>query len=494
VTTARSLTVLSVTSEIYPLVKTGGLADVAGALPTALAPEDVEVRTLIPGYPAVLKALKDGHVAHEYADLMGGPARLLVGTAGALDLMVLDAPHLFDRPGNPYLGPDGKDWPDNALRFGALSRVAADVGRGLVLGYTPDVVHCHDWQAGLVPAYLAYADGPRPVTVITVHNLAFQGKFSAELLEPLGLPPQAYSLEELEYYGGISFLKAGLVFADHITTVSPTYAAEIRTNLGGMGLGGLLRKRGSAVSGILNGIDTFDWDPAHDGYIATPFDAKRLKDRVSNKLALQARLGLEVSPSTLLYGVVSRLTGQKGIDLLIEALPALIDQGAQLALLGSGDALLETALIDAAAKHPKRIAVTIGYDESLAHGIQAGVDALLVPSRFEPCGLTQLYAQRYGAIPVVARTGGLADTVVDANEIALSAKMGTGVMFSPVTTDGLVYALERTIALWAQPTLWRNMQRRAMAMDVSWTHPAAQYATLFRALVDRGTAAPTSTV
>jgi starch synthase len=494
VTTARSLTVLSVTSEIYPLVKTGGLADVAGALPTALAPEDVDVRTLVPGYPAVLKALKDGHVAHEYAELMGGPARLLVGSAGALDLMVLDAPHLFDRPGNPYLGPDGKDWPDNALRFGALSRAAADVGRGLVLGYTPDVVHCHDWQAGLVPAYLAYSDDPRPVTVITVHNLAFQGKFSAELLEPLGLPKQAYSLEELEYYGGISFLKAGLVFADHITTVSPTYAAEIRTNLGGMGLGGLLRKRGAAVSGILNGIDAFDWDPAHDGYIAAPFDAKRLKDRVSNKLALQARLGLEVSASTLLYGVVSRLTGQKGIDLLIEAIPALIEQGAQLALLGSGDALLETALIDAATKHPKRIAVTIGYDESLAHGIQAGVDALLVPSRFEPCGLTQLYAQRYGAIPVVARTGGLADTVVDANEIALSAKMGTGVMFSPVTTDGLIYALERTAALWAQPTAWRKMQRRAMAMDVSWSRPAAQYAALFRTLVDRGTAAPTSPV
>jgi len=494
VTTSQSLTVLSVTSEVYPLVKTGGLADVVGALPTALAPEDVEVRTLVPGYPSVLKALKDGHVAHEYEQLMGGPARLLAGTAGALDLMVLDAPHLFDRPGNPYLGPDGKDWPDNAIRFGALSRAAADVGRGLVLGYTPDVVHCHDWQAGLVPAYLAYSDGPRPVTVVTVHNLAFQGKFSAELLAPLGLPAEAYSLEELEYYGGISFLKAGLVFADHITTVSPTYAAEIRTNIGGMGLGGLLRKRGAAVSGILNGIDAFDWDPAHDGYIATPFDAKRLKDRVRNKLALQGRLGLDVSASTLLYGVVSRLTGQKGIDLLIEVLPSLVAQGAQLALLGSGDALLETALLDLAMQHPKQIAVRIGYDEALAHGMQAGVDALLVPSRFEPCGLTQLYAQRYGAIPVVARTGGLADTVVDANDAALAARMGTGVMFSPVTTDGLLYALERTAGLWAQPTVWRNLQRRAMAMDVSWTRPAAQYAALFRALVARGTAAPMSAV
>lgn len=493
-TTARSLTVLSVASEVFPLVKTGGLADVVGALPTALAPEDIDVRTLVPGYPAVLKALEDGHVAHEYAQLMGGPARLLIGTAGALELMVLDAPHLFNRPGTPYADAHGKDWPDNALRFGALSRVAADVGRGLVLGYTPDVVHCHDWQAGLVPAYLAYGAGPRPATVLTVHNLAFQGKCAADLLESLGLPAEAYSMEGLEYYGDISFLKAGLVFADHITTVSPTYAAEIRTNIGGMGFGGLLRKRGSAVSGILNGIDAFEWDPAHDVHIATPFDAKRLKNRVSNKLALQARLGLEVSPSSLLYGVVSRLTGQKGIDLLIEALPALLGQGAQLALLGSGESLLETALMDAATKHPKRIAVTIGYDEPLSHAIQAGVDALLVPSRFEPCGLTQLYAQRYGAIPVVARTGGLADTVVDANEVALAAKMGTGVMFSPVTTDGLIHALERTAALWAQPTLWRQLQRRGMALDVSWTRPAAQYAALFRGLVERRADVPTSTV
>lgn len=487
-TNAQTLTVLSVASEIYPLVKTGGLADVVGALPVALAQEHVTVRTLVPGYPAVLKALKDARLAHAYVELMGGPARLMVGTADSLDLFVLDAPHLFDRPGNPYLGPDGTDWPDNALRFGALSRVAADIGQGIVPGYSPDVVQCHDWQSGLVPAYLAYADGPRPVTVVTVHNLAFQGKFSPDLLEPLGLPAEAYSLDALEYYGGISFLKAGLVFADHITTVSPTYAAEICTNIGGMGLGGLLRERGSAVSGILNGIDAHDWDPAHDGYIATPFDAKRLKDRVGNKLALQARLGLTVSPTTLLYGVVSRLTGQKGMDLLLEALPALIGQGAQLALLGSGDALLETALIDAASKHPKQIAVTIGYDESLAHGIQAGTDALLVPSRFEPCGLTQLYAQRYGAIPVVARTGGLADTVVDANEVALASKMGTGVMFSPVTIDGLLHALKRTAALWKQPTVWRGMQRRAMAVDVSWSRPAAQYAALFRTLVARGTA------
>lgn len=489
----RAVTVLSVASEIYPLVKTGGLADVVGALPTALAAEDITVRTLVPGYPAVLRALKGGQLAHAYVELMGGPARLLSGTAGSLNLFVLDAPHLFDRPGNPYLGSDGTDWPDNALRFGALSRVAADIGRGIVLGYTPDVVHCHDWQAGLVPAYLTYGDGPRPVTVITVHNLAFQGKFSPDLLEVLGLPAEAYSLEALEFYGGISFLKAGLVFADHITTVSPTYAAEIRTNIGGMGLGGLLRKRGSAVSGILNGIDTYDWDPAHDGYIATPFDATRLKDRVSNKLALQARLGLTVSPTTLLYGVVSRLTGQKGMDLLLEALPVLLGQGAQLALLGSGDALLETALIDAASKHPQRIAVTIGYDESLAHGIQAGADALLVPSRFEPCGLTQLYAQRYGAIPVVARTGGLADTVVDANEVALAAKMGTGVMFSPATTDGLLHALERTATLWGQPAVWRAMQRRAMAIDVSWSRPAARYAALFRRLLARGSGIPSAT-
>ncbi len=490
-TSARDLEVLSVASEAYPLVKTGGLADVVGALPAALAPEGIRVRTLLPGYPAVVAAMRDARVVHEYRELMGGAARLLAGEAAGLDLIAIDAPHLFQRPGNPYVDAQGRDWPDNALRFGALARVAAEVGRGRLDGYRPDIVHAHDWQAGLVPAFLEYEPGPRPATVLTVHNLAFQGQFPADLLAPLGLPPRAFHVDGVEYYGGIGYLKAGLALADRITTVSPTYAAEIRTTVGGMGLGGLLRKRGDAVTGILNGIDTAVWDPAHDSRIAAPYDVKHLKPRELNKSALQVRAGLDVLPDALLCGVVSRLTGQKGIDLLIEALPALLAQGAQLAVLGSGEPALETALLAAAERHPGRVAVTIGYDESLAHAIQAGADALLVPSRFEPCGLTQLCALRYGAIPVVARTGGLADTVVDANEMALAAKMGTGVMFSPVTTDALIHALERTAALHADPIAWQALRKRAMQTDVSWTRPAAAYARLYRAvLASRAVLAP----
>lgn len=486
-TIGRSLTVLSVASEAYPLVKTGGLADVVGALPGALASEGVHVRTLLPAYPAVLDAMGDATVVHEYRDLMGGSARLLAGEAAGMDLLAIEAPHLYRRAGNPYVDAQNRDWTDNALRFGALARVAAELGRGLLESYRPDVVHAHDWQAGLVPAYLEYEPGPRPATVLTVHNLAFQGQFSAELLEPLGLPRRAFHVDGVEYYGGIGYLKAGLALADRITTVSPTYAAEIRTAIGGMGLGGLIGKRGDAVSGILNGIDTAVWDPAHDVHIAARFDTTRLRARDVNKGALQVRLGLAVEPRALLYGFVSRLTGQKGIDLLLDAVPALLAQGAQLAVLGSGDAALESALLDVAERNPERIAAVIGYDERLAHALQAGVDALLVPSRFEPCGLTQLCALRYGAIPVVARTGGLADTVVDANEMALAAEMGTGVMFSPVTSDGLVHALERTAALYAQPKAWTRLQHRAMASDVSWTRPAAKYAELYRAvLTERG--------
>jgi len=491
----RALSVLSVASEAFPLIKTGGLADVVGALPEALAVEGVSVRTLLPGYPAVLAAMPEPRVVHIFDTLMGGRARLVAGSAAGLDLLVLDAPHLYRRAGGPYADAQGRDWPDNGLRFGALGRVAAEIACGLLDDFAPDILHAHDWQAGVALAYLRHRGGARvrPATVLTVHNLAFQGQFPADLLGPLGLPRESFTLDGVEYYGGISFLKAGLVYADHITTVSPTYAWEIRTTAGGMGLDGVLRARRGAISGILNGIDTRVWDPATDPLIAKQYDARQLAARGVNKQALQARLGLTPSGKTLLYGVVSRLTGQKGVDLLLQALPALIEQGAQLAVLGSGEAALEQGLLAATQQHPGRVAAVIGYDEPLAHAIQAGVDALLVPSRFEPCGLTQLCALRYGAIPVVARTGGLADTVVDANEMALASKVGTGVVFSPVTTDALVHALDRAAALYAQPQRWRALQRRAMATDVSWAGPAAQYAALYRSLRLRQTDAPAKT-
>jgi starch synthase len=474
------LSVLSVASEVYPFIKTGGLADVVGALPSALARENVAVRTLVPGYPSVMQALHVADVVHTFADLDGAPAQLVAARVHGLDLLVLDSPHLYARPGNPYVDPDGDEWEDNAVRFATLARVGAAVGRGLVPSYEPDVVHAHDWQAGLAPAYLHYGGSPRPRTVMTVHNIAFQGQFAAALLPELGLPPHAFAMDGVEYYGGIGYLKAGLALADRITTVSPRYAMEIRTPEFGMGLDGLLRSRAGALAGILNGIDTAYWNPSTDPHLAATFDAKRMAGRAKNKAALQARLGLAPEPGVLLFGVVSRLTWQKGIDLLLEALPAIVGAGAQLALLGSGERKLEAGFAAATGLHPGSIGVEIGYDEALAHLIQAGADALLVPSRFEPCGLTQLCALRYGAVPVVARVGGLADTVVDTNAMALAADAGTGVLFAPPTREMLMAALGRTAALWREPATWRRIQARGMATDVGWARPARQYANLFR--------------
>jgi starch synthase len=478
----KPLGVLAVVPEIFPLIKTGGLADVAGALPLALTAENVAVRSLVPGYKQVLGALQGGVVVARLDDLFGGEGRVVAAKAAGLDLFVLDAPHLFERDGDPYGGTDGRGWPDNAFRFAALSRVAALLGQGLVAGYQPDIVHAHDWQTGLAPAYLHYAGGARPGTVMTVHNLAFQGQFPAGFLSRLGLPPESYTIDGVEYYSSIGYLKSGLQFADRITTVSPTYAIEIRTPSGGMGMDGLLRARSHVSSGILNGIDESVWDPANDPHLAACFDAGHLNDRCENKAALQKRFGLDVGVRPL-FGVVSRLAAQKGIDLLLEALPTLIAGGGQLVLLGSGDASLAAGLHAATVRYPGSVGVQLGYNEALAHLIQGGCDALLVPSRFEPCGLTQLCALRYGALPIVSRVGGLCDTVIDANEVALAAGVATGFQFAPVETAMLAAAIDRALAVWQQPDLWRRMQHNAMGTDVSWRRPAGRYAALYRDLV-----------
>ncbi len=475
--------VLSVVSEAFPLVKTGGLADVAGALPPALGPEGFAVRTLLPGYPAVLARLAGAKAVQEWPDFFGGPARLLAGRAAGLDLLAIDAPHLYDRPGGPYAGPDGKDWPDNGVRFAALAWAGAGIARGALADWRPALVHAHDWQAGLVPAYLRFGEGPRVPSVMTVHNIAFQGQFPKESLASFRLPPRALAMDGVEYYGAIGFLKAGLALADRITTVSPRYALEIRTAEFGMGLDGLIRERAGVLTGILNGIDTAEWDPARDPHLASPFDAARVAAREANRAALRERLGLAPDPGAPLFGVVSRLTWQKGIDVLLEALPDLLAAGGQLAVVGTGDAPLQAALAEAARAHPDRVAAFIGFDEPLAHRIQAGSDAILVPSRFEPCGLTQLCALRYGAIPVVSRVGGLADTVIDANEMALAAGTGNGIQFSPVTREALALALARTIAIWRDREAWARLQRQAMATDVGWQRPARHYAALYRSIL-----------
>ncbi len=474
-----SLRVLSVASECVPLVKTGGLADVVGALPSALAAQGIRVTTLLPGYPAVMAAMGGGRALRRIDDLFGGPARLQRGEVAGMDIIAIDAPHLFARPGNPYLSPQGGEWADNGVRFAALGAMAALVGTGGIRNLGFDLVHAHDWQAGLAPAYLRYA-GKRVPSVFTVHNLAFQGKFPLALFPLLGLPPQALSVEGLEYFGTTGFLKAGLWYADRITTVSPTYAAEIRTPEMGMGLDGLLRGRAGIVSGILNGIDEVSWDPARDKLLPANFSAADVAPRAANKAALQRRLGLEEDPEALLFGFVGRLTWQKGVDLILGALGTLLSQGAQLAILGTGDAELEAATRAAAWSNPGRVGHEIGYDEALARQIYAGSDVVLVPSRFEPCGLAQLCALRYGALPLVAHVGGLSDSVIDANEMALAEGQGTGVHFSPVNREMLEAAVLRMAALWRDQPAFRKLQANALRCDVSWTRSAARYATLYR--------------
>src|SRR3954468_14755554 len=488
----KSLRVLSIASEIFPLIKIGELADVTGALPIALKAEGIEVRTVVPGYPSVMNSLGLVEGVIHLPHFFGAEARLLRATSGELGLFVLDAPHLFSRAGSPYLRADGADWPDNALRFAALARIAADIGLGFVSSFVPDVVHVHDWHAALALAYMHYSDRRRPATVITVHNLAYQGVFPREMLAAIDLPPQSFNVHGVEYYGRIGFLKAGLYFADRITTVSPTYAREILSDEGGMGLGGLLRERSCDLSGILNGIDTSVWDPATDPHIpgcfyadvSSGFESEVLQSRANNKAALQRRLGLQLAPDALMLGVIGRLSSKNGLDLLLENLPTIVREGMQLVVLGSeGDRSLQYRYRAAAQADPERVSVTIGQDEGLAHLIQAGADALVVPSRFEPCGLTQLCALRYGAIPIVSQVGGLADTVIDAEEVDTAGGAATGFTFEPVTAEALAGALRRANILWHDQQAWRRLQHNGMSTDVSWRNRASRYAALYRDVV-----------
>lgn len=468
--------VLSITSECAPLVKTGGLADVAGALPGALAAEGVQMRTLLPGYPAVMAALQDWSEAARFDDLFGAPARLLAGRAAGLDLLMIDAPHLFVRPGNPYLGPDGRDWPDNPERFAALSWVGAHLGVHGAADWHPQVLHGHDWQAGLTTEYLRQMGGG-PATMLTIHNIAFTGATDASRMHSLRLDPGRYNVDGYEFYGGISALKAGLMGADALTTVSPTYAEELMTPEFGMGLDGVMRYRRESLTGILNGIDTDAWNPATDPAI-WPYDSPGGK--AANKAALRDEMGLPDADGPLCV-IVSRMTHQKGLDLVLTALPALLEHGGQLAVLGSGDPGLEYAFRQIG-EHDPNVAVRIGYDEALSHRLIAGADAILVPSRFEPCGLTQMYGLRYGAVPVVGLTGGLADTVINASPAALARGVATGLQFSPVTADALQGALTRLCLLYRDRETWSRIQDNAMAHPVGWDQSARAYAVLYDGL------------
>jgi starch synthase len=480
--------ILFVTSEAQPLMKTGGLGDVCGGLPQALRTLGADVHLLMPGYHDSLKqAGRLKTVAQLTLAPLAQPVTLLEGRLPGtrVPVWLIDFPPAYDRPGNPYINAHGYPWHDNAARFALLAQVAVAIARGAAgLAWRPDIVHAHDWQTGLVPALLA-TQATRPATVFTVHNLAYQGLFPYETFQSLRLPASLWSLHALEFHGQLSFIKGGIAFADRITTVSPTYAREIQTPEHGHGLDGLLRHRAAHLSGILNGIDTRAWNPARDPHLLAPYSMRRLAHKAPNKAALQKESGLPADAEVALLGMVSRLVPQKGIDLVLAALPELLDLPVQFVALGSGEPEYERALRAAAMRSPERVAVLAGYDEAVAHRIQAGADLFLMPSRFEPCGLTQLYSLRYGTVPLVRRVGGLADTVTDTTPAALAAGTATGIVFDAPTPAALVHAVKRALALRQDARLWKQMQLTGMRQDFSWRHSAAEYLRLYEAALRR---------
>ena len=458
--------VLFVTPECAPLTKTGGLGDVSAALPAALRALGHDVRILIPGYPAVLAACPAARRVHSLSS-PGFDAAVLEWDG----FLILDCAPLYRRDGGPYQDASGADWPDNPLRFGLLARAAALVARSL----PADVVHANDWPAGLVPIFLK----KEIPCVLTVHNLAFQGNFDAGWVQKLGLPPACFTMEGAEFHGQLSFLKAGLAYADAITTVSPTYAREIQGAELGCGMDGLLRHRAAALTGILNGIDTDLWDPSRDEKIKERYSASSLEKKLANKSELQRLLGLEARADVPLFGVVSRLTHQKGADLVAAVAPALVALPAQLAVLGAGMREHEEMFLKLKSKS---IGVQIGFDEGLAHLIEAGADFFLMPSRYEPCGLNQMYSQRYGTPPVARATGGLADTIADGE---------TGLLFERAEPGALLDAVRRAATLWRDELRRLAMQRAGMARDFGWARSARRYAALYaRLAVDRPAAVP----
>jgi starch synthase len=477
------LRILFVSSEIYPLAKSGGLADVSAALPMALTDLGADMHLLLPGYPLALEKAANKSVELEIGDFMGsGLTRLIAARTPdtGLPLWLIDCPALFRRPGGLYQDGHGADWPDNAKRFAVLSHAAALLARGAWLpDWQADVVHANDWHAGLIAPLIAFGSGKKPGTVFTLHNLAYQGTFPPTVFPDLGLPKSIYDPDGVEFYGKVSFLKAGIRYSDQITTVSPTYAREVLTSESGCGLDGLLQSRRQNFTGILNGVDYDTWDPSNDRHLPQSYGARSIGGKRRCKEDLQLALNLDpVDVPLLIY--MSRMTSQKMTDVLLEALPALLDRSVQLAVLGKGDPSLEEQLQSAGRRYAGRLATRIGYDEGLAHRFQAGADILLHPSRFEPCGLTQLYAMRYGTLPIARRVGGLADTIVDANDRTMRDGTATGFTFEEATAASMVEALDRALSIYRQPVLWRKVQRTAMTRDFGWEQSARRYLEIYR--------------
>ena len=474
--------ILFVTSEAHPLIKTGGLADVSGSLPKALAELSQDIRLIMPNYQA-LKS--NGHVRYLCSLRVDNRDVNILETRmpdSNVVVWLVDYAEFFNHPGNPYTDEHGNAWPNNAERFALFCRVAVACAMNRInQDWQPDIVHCNDWQSGLVPALLSLEKN-RPATIFTIHNLAYQGLFPASRIGSLNLPGQLWHPGGLEFNNMLSFIKGGLVYADRITTVSPTYALEIQTPLFGYGLEGLLTYRKEALSGIINGIDVDQWNSETDRYLMHHFTAATIKDKQLNKAELQKRSGLPVKENVPVFALISRLVEQKGIDMVIECLAEMVNMNMQFVLLGAGDKSYEEQLQKFAQNHPEKIAINIGYNESLAHLIEAGADVFLMPSRFEPCGLNQMYSQRYGTVPVVRKTGGLADTVVDATLEAIANNTATGIVFSDASAGNLMEAIKRTMLLYNQPANWKKIQVNGMKKDFSWQRSAEQYLELYQSL------------
>ncbi|NOZ54487.1 MAG: glycogen synthase GlgA [Gammaproteobacteria bacterium] len=475
--------ILFATSEAHPLIKTGGLADVSSALPIALKTLRCDIRIILPAYAEALKNIKRlKTVANIILPGLPGYVEILQGKLPNSNIKVLFVQYepAFKRPGNPYTDAQGNPWADNAERFSLFCRAVTEVAQNRVgLNWQPDVIHCNDWQTGLVPALLSL-EQTRPATLFTIHNLAYQGLFPHATFQALGLPPSLWSHNALEFHQQLSFIKGGLIFADQINTVSPRYAEEIKTAEFGYGLEGLLKHRQSALTGIVNGIDDKLWNPATDPHIHKHYDSQHLTDKSDNKDYIQAAFKLPIDKSKLLLGFIGRLVEQKGIDLILSLLTQIEQLPIQLIVLGSGDTLFETQLKTLAIKFPRQFNCKIGYDETLAHQIEAGADALLMPSRFEPCGLNQLYSLHYGTVPIVHHVGGLADTVIDANDKTLALNQATGIVFKQPTNTALLMAVNRTIALFANQHTWKKIMRNGMNSRFNWRKSALQYIKLYK--------------
>lgn len=471
--------ILFVSSEVYPLIKTGGLADVCSSLPKALTELGQDVKVILPKYPS-LKTVGEVHFLCTLR-LDNHPVTIWETTIpdSSVTAWLVECPDLFSMAGNPYLDEQGLPWANNAERFALFCRVVVEVAMDKVnRHWKPDIVHCNDWQTGLVPALLSL-EQDRPKTVFTIHNMAYQGLYPVQSVYALNIPGQLWNPNGLEFHGMLSFIKGGIAYADRITTVSPTYALEIQTPAYGYGLEGLLSYRRDDLFGIINGIDTNEWNPEIDHFITQHYNVHALHEKRRNKTELQQRLNLPVNEQIPLFGLISRLIEQKGIDMVIDCLPEMIDLPMQFVLLGNGDKSFEQRLQNLAHLYPDKISINIDYDETLAHLIEAGSDIFLMPSRFEPCGLNQMYSQRYGTIPIVRRTGGLADTVIDTLPETLYNNTATGIVFKEANAGALLEAIKRTILLYHNHDTWRQMQTNAMYKDFSWRNSAEQYLGLY---------------